>query len=183
MLTCQMWRHFQWNEPHITEYVRKFWCNEIPLWWFPDPTLKLNNSGTAWPIPAICISFSSILNVLSYQINLFSRCSSPLIIATQTPWCQTASSTDRLLIIKFLKLASMIVFLWILMQMWVRNTTCRHEYINQMSEPQFHLQQLEGHPGGSSIPKHTGGGGGGEGLARWSESKALKYLFKHDGLF
>ena len=22
--TCQMWRHFQWNEPHITEDVRKF---------------------------------------------------------------------------------------------------------------------------------------------------------------
>ena len=55
-----------------------FWSKEIPLWWFPDSTLKLNNSRMAWPIPAIYISFSSILNALSYEINLFSRCSSPL---------------------------------------------------------------------------------------------------------
>ena len=71
-----MWRHFQCNEPHITEDVRKF-LKDIPLWWFLDPTLKLNNSRTAWPIPAIYISFSSILNALSYEVNLFSRCSSP----------------------------------------------------------------------------------------------------------
>ena len=38
-------------------------------------TLK---SRTAWPIPAIYISFSSILNAVSYVIILFSRCSSPL---------------------------------------------------------------------------------------------------------
>ena len=32
-----------------------FWSKEIPLWWFHDSTLKLNNSRTAWPIPAIYI--------------------------------------------------------------------------------------------------------------------------------
>ena len=56
-----------------------FWSKEVPLWWFPDPTLKLNNSRSSWRIPAIFISFSSILNTLSYKVNLFSRCSSPLI--------------------------------------------------------------------------------------------------------
>ena len=61
--------------PKISE---NFWSKVIPLWWFPGLTLKLNNSRTAWPIPAIYISFSSILNALSYEINLFSRCSSPL---------------------------------------------------------------------------------------------------------
>ena len=35
--------------PKISE---NFWSKEIPLWWFPDPTSKLNNSRTAWPIPA-----------------------------------------------------------------------------------------------------------------------------------
>ena len=55
-----------------------FWSKEIPLRWFPDSTLKLNNSRMTWPISAIYISFSSILNALSYEINLFSRCSSPL---------------------------------------------------------------------------------------------------------
>ena len=59
--TCQMWHHFQENEPHITEDVRKF-LKEILFWWFPDSTLKLNNWRTAWPIPAIYISFSSILS-------------------------------------------------------------------------------------------------------------------------
>ena len=54
-----------------------FWRREIPLWWFVDSTLKLNNSRTAWPIQVIYISFSSILNDLSYEINLFSRCCSP----------------------------------------------------------------------------------------------------------
>ena len=73
-----MWRHFQWNEPHITEDVRKFLKQGDSPRWFPDSTLKLNNSRTTWPIPAIYISFSSILNALSYKINLFSRCSSPL---------------------------------------------------------------------------------------------------------
>ena len=63
--------------PKISE---NFWSKVIPLWWFPGLTSKLNNSRTAWPIPAIYISFSSILNALSYEINLFSRCSSPLII-------------------------------------------------------------------------------------------------------
>ena len=47
------------------------------LWWFPDSTFKLNNSRMAWPIPSIYISFSSILNALSYEINLFSHYSSP----------------------------------------------------------------------------------------------------------
>ena len=63
----------------LPKMSENFWSKEIPLWWFPDSTLKLNNSRTAWPIPAIYISFSSILNALSYEINLFSRCSSPLI--------------------------------------------------------------------------------------------------------
>ena len=62
----------------LPKMSENFWSKEIPLWWFPDSTLKLNNSRTAWPIPAIYISFSSILNALSYEINLFSRCSSPL---------------------------------------------------------------------------------------------------------
>ena len=30
--------------PKISE---KFWSKEIPIWWFPDPTIKLNNSRTA----------------------------------------------------------------------------------------------------------------------------------------
>ena len=63
----------------LPKMSENFWSKEIPLWWFPDSTLKLNNSRTAWPTPAIYISFSSILNALSYEINLFSRCSSPLI--------------------------------------------------------------------------------------------------------
>ena len=62
----------------ISKISENFWSKAIPLWWFPDPTLKLNNSRTAWPILAIYISFSSILNALWYEINLFSRCSSPL---------------------------------------------------------------------------------------------------------
>ena len=62
----------------LPKMSENFWSKEIPLWWFPDSTLKLNNSRTTWPIPAIYISFSSILNALSYEINLFSRCSSPL---------------------------------------------------------------------------------------------------------
>ena len=62
-----------WIFPKISE---NFWSREIPVWWFPDPILKLNNSRTASPITAIYISFSSILNALSYEINLFSRCSS-----------------------------------------------------------------------------------------------------------
>ena len=67
-----------------------FWSKEIPFWWFPDSTFKLNNSRTAWPIPAIYISFSSILNALSYEINLFSRCSSPL----STYWSSNVPSKD-----------------------------------------------------------------------------------------
>ena len=54
--------------PKISE---NFWRKEIPLWRFPDPNLKLNNSRTAWPIPAIYKLFSSILNTLSYEINCF----------------------------------------------------------------------------------------------------------------
>ena len=77
-MTCQMWRHFQWNSFILPKMSENFWSKEIPLWWFLDSTLKLNNSRTAWPIPAIYILFSSILNALSYEINLFSRCSSPL---------------------------------------------------------------------------------------------------------
>ena len=63
--------------PKISE---NFWntCKEILIWWFPDLILKLNNSRTAWPITVIYISFSSIMNALSYEINLFSHCSSPL---------------------------------------------------------------------------------------------------------
>ena len=61
--------------PKISE---SFWSKGIPLWWFPVPTLKLNNSKTAWPISAIYISFSSILKALSYEMNMFSHCSSPL---------------------------------------------------------------------------------------------------------
>ena len=64
----------------LPKMSENFWSKEIPLWWFPGSTLKLNNSRTAWPIPAIYISFSSILNALSYEINLFSRCSSPLSV-------------------------------------------------------------------------------------------------------
>ena len=37
------------------------------------------NWRTGWPIPAMYISFSSILNALSYVINLFSRCSFQLL--------------------------------------------------------------------------------------------------------
>ena len=62
----------------LPKMSENFWSKEIPLWGFPDPALKLNNSRTAWPIPAIYISFFSILNALSDEINLFSRCSSPL---------------------------------------------------------------------------------------------------------
>ena len=62
----------------LPKMSENFWTKKIPLRWFPDLTLKLNNSRTTWPISAICISFSSILNALSYEINLFSRCSSPL---------------------------------------------------------------------------------------------------------
>ena len=62
----------------LPKMSENFWSKEIPFWWFPDSTLKLNNSRTAWPIPAIYISFSSIWNALLYEINLFSRCSSPL---------------------------------------------------------------------------------------------------------
>ena len=62
----------------LPKMSENFWSKEIPLRWFPDSTLKLNNSRTTWPISAIYISFSSILNALSYEINLFSRCSSPL---------------------------------------------------------------------------------------------------------
>ena len=62
----------------LPKMFENFWSKEIPFWWFPDSTLKLNNSRTAWPFPAIYISFSSILNALSYEIILFSRCSSPL---------------------------------------------------------------------------------------------------------
>ena len=62
----------------LPKMSENFWSKEIPLWWFLDWTLKLNNSRTAWPIPTIYISFSSILNALSYKINLFLRCSSLL---------------------------------------------------------------------------------------------------------
>ena len=61
--------------PKISE---NFWSKEIPIWWFPDLTLKLNNSRTACPITVIHVSFSSILNALLYEINLFLHCSSPL---------------------------------------------------------------------------------------------------------
>ena len=66
--------------PKISEVGGK-----IALWWFPDPTLKLNNSRTAWPIPAIYLSFSSILNALSYEMNLFSCCSYPLTLTLLIP--------------------------------------------------------------------------------------------------
>ena len=42
-------------------------------------SLKLNTSRTAWPISMILVSFCRILNGLSDEINLFWRCSSPLI--------------------------------------------------------------------------------------------------------
>ena len=61
--------------PKISENL---WSKETPHWWLSDPTSKLNNSRTAWPISVIYISFSSILNALSYDINLFPHCSSPL---------------------------------------------------------------------------------------------------------
>ena len=64
----------------LPKISKNLWTMGIPLWWFPDPTLKLNNSRTAWPIPAMYISFSNILNTLSFKINLFSLCSSPLNI-------------------------------------------------------------------------------------------------------
>ena len=63
----------------LPKMSENFWSKEIPLWWFPDSILKLNNSRTAWPIPVIYISFSSILNARLYEINLFSSCSSPLM--------------------------------------------------------------------------------------------------------
>ena len=73
-----IWVLFFLGHPVLPKMSEKFWSKEIPLWWVPDSTLKLNNSRTAWPIPAIYISFSSIVNALSYEINLFSHCSSPL---------------------------------------------------------------------------------------------------------
>ena len=63
----------------LPKMSKNFWSKGIPLCWFCDSTLKLNNSRTAWLTPAIYLLFSSILNALSYEINLFSRCSSPLI--------------------------------------------------------------------------------------------------------
>ena len=84
IMTCQIWRRFRWNEPHIPKISENFWSKEIPVWWFPDPTLKLNNSRTAWPITVIHISFSSILNSFSYEIGLFSRCSSPLNLSQKS---------------------------------------------------------------------------------------------------
>ena len=42
-------------------------------------SLKLIISRTAWPILMILVSFCRILNGLSDEINLFWRCSSPLI--------------------------------------------------------------------------------------------------------
>ena len=69
----------------LPKMSENFWSREIPLWWFPDSTLKLTNSRTTWPIPAIYISFSSILNALSYEINLFSHCSSPLMTKMLVP--------------------------------------------------------------------------------------------------
>ena len=42
-------------------------------------SLKLNISRTAWPMLMILVSFCRILNGLSDEINLFWRCSSPLI--------------------------------------------------------------------------------------------------------
>ena len=41
-------------------------------------SLKLHISRMAWPILMILVSFCRILNGLSNEINLFSRCSSPL---------------------------------------------------------------------------------------------------------
>ena len=74
----------------LPKMSENFWSKEIPLWWFHDSTLQLNNSRTAWPIPGIYISFSSILNALSHEINLFSRCSSPLNVNalnySLSPW-------------------------------------------------------------------------------------------------
>ena len=54
--------------------------SEVKRFPFGDSLTQLSrtNSRTAWPIPAIYILFSSILNALSYEINLFSRCNSPL---------------------------------------------------------------------------------------------------------
>ena len=77
----------------LPKMSENFWSKEIPLWWFPDPTLKLNNSRMAWPIPAIYISFSSILNALLYEINLFSRCSSPLnAVGIRQSWWNLAQT-------------------------------------------------------------------------------------------
>ena len=42
-------------------------------------SLKLNISRTVWPILMILVSFCRILNGLSDEINLFWRCSSPLM--------------------------------------------------------------------------------------------------------
>ena len=47
-------------------------------------SLKLNISRTAWAILMILVSFCRILNGLSDEINLFWRCSSPLILASAT---------------------------------------------------------------------------------------------------
>ena len=47
----------------------------------PPRSGRVNNSRTAWPITVIYISFSLILNALSYEINLFSRCSFPLSVS------------------------------------------------------------------------------------------------------
>ena len=77
----------------LPKTYENFWSKEIPLWWFPDSTLKLNNSRTAWPIAAIYISLSSILNALSYEINLFSRCSSPLRV--NFPWAYKKVVTEH----------------------------------------------------------------------------------------
>ena len=45
-------------------------------------SLKLNISRMAWPILMILVSFCRILNGRSDKINLFWRCSSPLITTT-----------------------------------------------------------------------------------------------------
>ena len=82
----------------LPKMSENFWIKEIPLWWFPDSTLKLNNSRMAWLIPAIFISFSSILNALSYEINLFLRCSSPLrslLLAGPAELCHRYISQEK----------------------------------------------------------------------------------------
>ena len=42
-------------------------------------SVKLNISRTAWPTSMVLVSFCRILNGISDEINLFWRCSSPLI--------------------------------------------------------------------------------------------------------